>query len=167
DTRLSTTPAPERTPLDQGNDFDEDDVRSVRIFVVGATGVIGRRLVQLLVEHGHYVVGTTRSPQKIDELGASGCEPAQVDLLAWGAETAAVRRARPEVIVHEATELSGLASRPARWDQSFALTNRLRLEGTDHLIAAARGAGARRFVAQSFAARPSASLRGPIKRRDD
>jgi nucleoside-diphosphate-sugar epimerase len=139
----------------------------VRIFVVGATGAVGRRLVQLLVEHGHCVVGTTRSPQKVEDLRAIGVEPALLDVLDSSAVTAAMRRARPEVIVHEATALSGVASRPRRWDQSFALTNRLRLEGTDHLIAAARAAGARRLVAQSFAGWPYARVGGPIKTEED
>src|SRR5215472_5868233 len=112
----------------------------MRIFVVGATGAVGRRLVQLLVKHGHDVVGTTRSPQKMDNLRAIGVEDL-VDLLD--------------------------ATRPRRWGQSFALTNRLRLEGTDHLIAAARAAGASRLVAQSFAGWPCARVSGPIKSEED
>lgn len=135
--------------------------------MVGATGAVGRRLVQLLVKHGHDVVGTTRSPQKMEDLRAIGVEPALLDLLDSGAVTDAVRRACPEVIVHEATALSRLATRPRRLGQSFALTNRLRWEGTDHVIAAARVAGARRLVAQSFAGWPYTRVGGPIKTEEN
>jgi nucleoside-diphosphate-sugar epimerase len=138
----------------------------VRILVAGASGVIGRRIVLLLVGRGHEVVGTTRSLQKSEELRAVGAEPAVVDLLDRGAVTAAVRRAEPEVIVHEATALSELAS-PRRWARDFALTNRLRTDGTDHLLAAARATGVRRLVAQSFAGWPYARVGGPIKREED
>jgi nucleoside-diphosphate-sugar epimerase len=138
----------------------------VRILVAGASGVIGRRIVLLLVGRGHEVVGTTRSLQKSEELRAAGAEPAVVDLLDRGAVTAAVRRAEPEVIVHEATALSELAS-PRRWARDFALTNRLRTDGTDHLLAAARATGVRRLVAQSFAGWPYARVGGPIKREED
>ena len=135
--------------------------------MVGATGAVGRRLVHWLVNHGHDVVGTTRSPQKIEDLRAIGAEPVLVDLLDSEAVMAAVRRARPEVIVHEATALSGLATRPRRWVQTFAVTNRLRSSGTDHLIAAARVTGARRLVTQSFAGWPYARVGGSIKTEED
>jgi 2-alkyl-3-oxoalkanoate reductase len=138
----------------------------VRIFVAGASGVIGRRLVVLLVGHGHEVVGTTRSAQKSDELRAAGVEPAVVDLLDRDSVMSAVRRAGPEVIVHEATALSELAS-PRRWARDFMLTNRLRTEGTDTLLAAARAAGVRRVVAQSFAGWPYARVGGSVKDEED
>ncbi len=115
----------------------------MRIFVAGASGAIGKRLVPLLVENGHAVVGTTRSPEKVESLRAGGAEPAVVDLLDPEAVTAAVRSARPEVVVHEATALAATSlTNMRKFDDEFAPTNRLRIEGTDHLLAAARTAGA-------------------------
>jgi nucleoside-diphosphate-sugar epimerase len=122
----------------------------MRVFVAGATGVLGRRIVPLLVANGHEVVGMTRSPEKADGLRAAGAEPAVADALDAGAVMAALRAARPEVVVHELTDLSTLGSM-RRLDRAFAGTNRLRTEGTDHLVAAAQAAGARRLVAESFA----------------
>jgi len=140
----------------------------MRIFVAGASGAIGKRLVPLLVENGHAVVGTTRSPEKVESLRAGGAEPAVVDLLDPEAVTAAVRSARPEVVVHEATALATTSlTNMRKFDDEFAPTNRLRIEGTDHLLAAARTAGAHRFVAQSFAGWPYAREGGPVKSEDD
>jgi nucleoside-diphosphate-sugar epimerase len=130
--------------------------------------VIGKRLVPLLVESGHEVVGTTRSPEKVAGLRASGAEPAVVDLLDREAVTAAVRLARPEAVVHEATALAATSlTNMRKFDDEFAPTNRLRIEGTDHLLAAAHVAGAYRFVAQSFAGWPYAREGGPVKTEDD
>jgi nucleoside-diphosphate-sugar epimerase len=140
----------------------------MRIFVAGASGVIGKRLVPLLVENGHEVVGTTRSPEKVGSLRAGGAEPAVVDLLDPEAVIAAVHSARPEVVVHEATALAATSlTNMRKFDDEFAPTNRLRSEGTDHLLAAARAAGAHRFVAQSFAGWPYAREGGPVKSEDD
>jgi 2-alkyl-3-oxoalkanoate reductase len=138
----------------------------MRIFVAGATGVVGKRLVPLLVAGGHEVVGTTRSEEKARDLRATGAEPVVVDALDSAAVTAAVLNAKPEVVVHQATALSKL-SNLRRFDAEFALTNRLRTEGTDYLLAAARQAGARRFVAQSFAGWPYARVGGPVKTEED
>jgi nucleoside-diphosphate-sugar epimerase len=138
----------------------------MRIFVAGATGALGRRLVPLLVEGGHQVTGMTRTAGKAAGLRAAGAEPAVADALDRDAVLRAVLAARPEVVVHQLTALAGMTNF-RRIDQGFALTNRLRTEGTDHLLAAARAAGARRFVAQSFAGWPFARVGGPVKTEDD
>ncbi|HWM88383.1 MAG TPA: NAD(P)-dependent oxidoreductase [Kofleriaceae bacterium] len=138
----------------------------MRIFVAGATGALGRRLVPMLVARGHEVAGTTRSREKLAGLAAAGAEGALVDGLDREAVLAAVTRARPEVVVHQMTALADLRS-PRRFDREFALTNRLRSEGTAHLIAAAQAAGARRFVAQSYAGWPYARTGGPVKTEED
>jgi 2-alkyl-3-oxoalkanoate reductase len=138
----------------------------MNIFVAGATGAIGKRLVPLLVAHGHQVTGTTTTAGKTDTLRALGAEPVVLDLLDREATVDAVRRARPEVLVHEATALSSIESL-RKFDEEFALTNRLRTEGTDNLVAAARPAGVRRFVAQSFAGWPYEHEGGPAKDEDD
>ena len=122
----------------------------MRVFIAGATGVIGRRIVPLLVADGHEVVGMTRSPAKAGGLRAAGAEPVVADALDAGAVMEAVLKARPEVVVHELTDLSSAGGSMRRLDRAFAGTNRLRTEGTDHLVAGARAAGARRLVAQSF-----------------
>jgi nucleoside-diphosphate-sugar epimerase len=140
----------------------------MRILVAGASGAIGKRLVPLLVEAGHEVVGTTRSPEKVEGLRANGAEPAVVDLLDPEAVAAAVRSGRPEAVVHEATALAGTSlTNMRKFDDEFALTNRLRTDGTDHLLAAARTAGAHRFVAQSFAGWPYAREGGRVKTEAD
>jgi len=121
----------------------------VRIFVAGASGAVGARLVPALIDGGHDVVAMTRSPHKADSLRAMGAEPAVADGLDRGAVMQAVMRAEPEVVIHQMTALGQMKSMK-RFDDEFALTNRLRTEGTDHLIEAARAAGARRLIAQSY-----------------
>jgi 2-alkyl-3-oxoalkanoate reductase len=138
----------------------------MRIFVAGATGALGRRLVPLLVAGGHQVTAMTRRVGRTMELYAAGAEPVVADALDRDAVLAAVTAARPEAVVHQLTDLAGVTSF-RRFDQGFAATNRLRTEGTDHLLEAARVAGARRFVAQSFAGWPFARLGGPVKTEDD
>ena len=138
----------------------------MRIFVAGATGALGRRLVPLLVQGGHQVTGMTRTAGKAAGLRAAGAEPVVADALDRDAVLRAVVAARPEVVVHELTALAQMTDF-RRLDEGFALTNRLRTEGTDHLLAAARAAGARRFVAQSFAGWPFARVGGPVKTEDD
>ena len=127
----------------------------MRIFVAGATGAVGKRLVPLLAAERHEVVGTTRSPGKVGDLRALGAEPVVLDVLDAEAVGRALAEAHPEVVVHQATALSGL-SNLRNLDAAFAETNRLRTEGTDNLLAAARVAGARMLVAQSFAGWPYA-----------
>ena len=138
----------------------------MRVFVAGASGAIGTRLVPQLVERGHEVIGTSRSPQKADRLRSLGAEPVVLDLLDPAAVRSAVAAARPDAIVHQATALSG-ASDFKHFDRSFAATNRLRTAGTDALLAAARDAGVTQFAAQSYAGWPYAREGGPVKTEDD
>jgi nucleoside-diphosphate-sugar epimerase len=138
----------------------------MKVFVAGATGVIGRSLVPQLVARGHEVVGMTRSASKQDLVRSLGARPVVADALDPDAVAQAVASAEPEVIVHELTALSGpMSVRDARRpDRSVAatMTNRLRTEATDHLLAAGRAVGARRFVAQSFGAFRFARTGGPV-----
>jgi 2-alkyl-3-oxoalkanoate reductase len=138
----------------------------MKVFVAGATGVLGRALVPQLMARGHEVVGMTRSASKQDLVRSLGARPVVADALDPDAVAQAVASAEPEVIVHELTALSGpMSMRDARRpDRSVAatMTNRLRTEGTDHLLAAGRAVGARRFVAQSFGAFRFARTGGPV-----
>jgi nucleoside-diphosphate-sugar epimerase len=138
----------------------------MKVFVAGATGVIGRALVPQLVARGHEVVGMTRSASKQDLVRSLGARPVVADALDPDVVAQAVASAEPEVIVHQLTALSGpMSMREARRpDRSFAatMTNRLRTEATDHLLAAGRAVGARRFVAQSFGAFRFGSTGGPV-----
>ena len=137
----------------------------MRIFLAGASGALGRRLVPLLKAHGHTVVGTTRSPEKVAFLRELGAEPVVVNALDATAIGEEVARAEPDVIVHQLTALSNFDLR--KLDETFALTNRLRTEGTDNLIAAARAARVERFVAQSYAGWTYARGGGPPATEDD
>jgi nucleoside-diphosphate-sugar epimerase len=139
-------------------------MNTLRIFLAGATGAVGQHLVPMLVERGHQVTGTTRS--RADQLRAQGAEPVDVDPLDAAALRDAVVAARPDVVVHQLTALSELGM-SRNFDRAFALTNRLRTEGTDNLIAAAKAAGARRLVWQSYAGWPYERTGGPIKTEDD
>lgn len=138
----------------------------MRVFVAGATGAIGARLVPQLVERGHEVIGASRSPERAERLRALGVEPVALDLLDPAAVRQAVVDTKPDAIVHQATALTGLSDF-RHFDRSFAQTNRLRTEGTDALLAAAREAGVRRFVGQSFAGHRYARVGGPVKTEDD
>jgi nucleoside-diphosphate-sugar epimerase len=122
----------------------------MKVFLAGATGAIGRRLVPLLLAEGHQVVGMTRSPARAEGLRAAGAEPVVADALEREAVVEAVRRARPDAIVHQLTAIPALID-PRRIERDFVLTDRLRTEGTHNLLAGAREAGARRVVAQSIA----------------
>jgi nucleoside-diphosphate-sugar epimerase len=143
----------------------------VKVFVAGATGVLGRQLVPQLVARGHEVVGMTRTASKQDAVRALGARPAVADALDPDAVAQAVASAEPEVIVHQLTALSGkMSARDMRHpDRSFAvtMTNRLRTEATDNLLAAGRAVGARRFVAQSIAAFRFARTGGPVQTEAD
>jgi nucleoside-diphosphate-sugar epimerase len=138
----------------------------MRIFLAGAGGAVGSRLVPMLTTAGHQVTGTTRTPAKAGALRAAGAEPVVVDCLDRDAVVAAVVAAQPDAIVHQLTALAGLNSL-RDFDGVFALTNRLRTEGTDNLLEGARQAGARRFVAQSYAGWPYKRAGGPVKGEDD
>jgi 2-alkyl-3-oxoalkanoate reductase len=138
----------------------------MRVFVAGATGAIGTRLVPQLVERGHEVIGTSRSREEADTLRAQGAEHVVLDLLDSDAVREAVAAARPEAIVHQASALTGLSDLK-HFDRTFAQTNRLRIEGTEALLAAMRKAGVGRVVAQSFAGWPYAREGGPVKTEED
>jgi 2-alkyl-3-oxoalkanoate reductase len=138
----------------------------MRIFLAGAAGALGRQLVPLLTEAGHQVVGTTRDEAKAAAVRALGAEPVVLDALRADDVHEAVAKAQPDVVVHQLTALHGVAS-TRDFDKQFAQTNRLRSEGTDILLAAARDAGAGLFVAQSFAGWPMARTGGPVKTEDD
>lgn len=139
----------------------------MRVFVAGATGAIGRRLVAQLLERGHTVVGTYRSASaRAATLRTAGATMVQLDLLDPAAVRLAVADAGPDAIVHEATALAdGGFSR--KLDKTFAQTNRLRTAGTDALLEAARDARVERFVAQSFAPYRYARQGGMVKTEDD
>jgi len=143
----------------------------MKVFIAGATGVLGRGLVPQLVARGHEVVGMTRSASKQDLVRSLGARPVVADALDPEAVAQAVASAEPEVIVHQLTALSGpMSIRDARHpDRSFAMTmtNRLRTEATDHLLAAGRAVGARRFVAQSIAGFRFARTGGPVQTEAD
>jgi len=125
----------------------------MKVLVAGATGAIGRQLLPRLVNNGHQVVGLTRSPEKAELVRALGAEPAIADALDAEQVAQAVAEAEPEAIVHELTALTGQLGK-RNFDRGFELTNRLRTEGTDHLLSAGRAVGIKRFVAQSYAGWP-------------
>jgi nucleoside-diphosphate-sugar epimerase len=137
----------------------------MKIFVAGATGALGRQLVPKLAERGHEVTGMTRTESKrplLEELGATAVVADALDADAVGE---AVAKAEPEVVVHQLTAIGKFE--PRNVDGGFAETNRLRTEGTDILLAAAKAAGARRFVAQSNAMVPYERVGGPVKTEED
>ncbi len=138
----------------------------MKVFVAGASGVVGRYLIPQLIGAGHDVVAMTRSPGKTSWLRELGAEPVLADALDQPAVAAAVARARPQAVVHQ---LTAIPARPGArtFDRVFAPTNRLRTGGTDILLAAARAAGARRFVAQSFCGWTYARAGGPVKTEED
>ena len=138
----------------------------MRVLVIGASGVIGAHLVPQLRARGHEVIGTSRFAGKAERLRALGVEPLVLDVLDAEATREAVASTRPDAIIYEATALSDLNDFK-HFDRSFAETNRLRTEGTDILLAAAREAGVRRIVAQSYANFRYAREGGPVKTEDD
>jgi nucleoside-diphosphate-sugar epimerase len=126
-------------------------VIGVRVFVAGGTGVVGRRLVPRLVIRGHQVTATTSTASKVGLIEQMGADPVVMDGLDAKAVSEAVARARPDVIVHEMTAIGGRRPDMKHMDRWFATTNRLRTEGTDHLLAAAEATGDCHVVAQSYA----------------
>ena len=138
----------------------------MRVLVVGASGAIGTWLVPELIEHGHEVIGTCRSPEKEERLREQGAEPVVLDALDSRAVRETVAGAEPEAIIHQATALSDIRF-GRNFDRTFAQTNRLRTKGTDNLLAAAREIGVPRFVAQSFASMRNERKGGMVKTEDD
>src|SRR5215218_1601192 len=139
----------------------------MRVFIAGATGAIGSRMVTLLVAAGHEVVGTSRSEAHFGELERAGARGVVMDGLDAASVRHAVLEARPDVIVHQLTALKGQVGDLKHFDRSFAGTNALRTRGTDHLLAAAAEAGVGRFIAQSYAGWPSERTGGPVKTEED
>lgn len=125
----------------------------MRIFLAGATGVLGRTLIPMLLERGHRVVGTSSKADRLKQLERMGAEPVLMDGLDRESVTAAVKAAHPDVVVNEMTALANLSDYK-NFDEEFALTNRLRRDGTSYLLEAAKASGAKRIVVQSFAGWP-------------
>ena len=136
----------------------------MKVFVAGATGALGKQLVPLLVARGHDVVGMTRTDAKQSLLRSLGAQPVVADALDADAVGRAVGEAEPDVIVHQLTAIPPKINM-RRFEREFTLTNRLRTEGTDHLLSAGRAAGVKRFVAQSNASL-YARTGGPTKPED-
>ena len=138
----------------------------MRVLIAGATGTVGHRLVPLLVTAGHQVTGLTRTSAKTAEIERAGATALVADAFDGPLVRRLVLEARPEVVVHEMTALAN-ASDLTHFDSAFAMTNRLRTEGLDHLLAAARETGARRVVAQSFCGWPYARTGNPVKTEEE
>jgi nucleoside-diphosphate-sugar epimerase len=138
----------------------------MHVFIAGAGGAVGRSLIPLLTSNGHTVTGTTRSAAKAEQLRALGAAPVVLDGLDRAAVLQAVANAGPDAIVHQMTALAGLSDM-RRVERSFAQTNRLRTEGTDNLLAAARASGVERVIAQSYTGWPYARVGGSVKTEDD
>lgn len=138
----------------------------MRIFLAGASGTIGRRLLPLLIAEGHDVVGTTRTAANLDRVAEAGAEPVLMDGLDPGTVKSAVAAARPEVVINQLTALSERGDLK-KFDVEFAETNQLRTVGNDHLLAAAGAAEARRFIAQSFTGWTNEHSGGPVKDESD
>src|ERR671919_1018732 len=136
----------------------------MRVFVAGATGAMGRQLVPRLVKAGHEVHGMTRSESKQAVLEELGAVPVVADSLDPDQVAGAVGRTKPDVIVHQLTALAGKGFRGLK--QRIEMTNRLRTEGTDHLLSAGQAVGVRRFVAQSNALW-YVRTGGPVKSEED
>jgi nucleoside-diphosphate-sugar epimerase len=138
----------------------------MRVLVAGANGAVGRALVPVLRRRGHEVFGTTRSRGNTQVLHANGAEPVIMDGLNRAGVLAAVRKVQPQAIVHQMSSLTNVKDLKDL-DRQFALTNRLRTEGTDYLIAAARAAGTARLIVQSFTGWPNIRAGGPVKSEAD
>jgi 2-alkyl-3-oxoalkanoate reductase len=138
----------------------------MRVFVAGAGGAVGKRLVPMLVARGHQVTGTTSRPESADQIRRLGAEPVVVDGLDAVGIGQAVAQAEPHAIIHEMTALSGTPDFK-HFDRWFALTNRLRTEGTENLLAAAKASGVKRFLAQSFTGWSNSREGSWIKSEDD
>ena len=138
----------------------------MKIFLAGATGAVGKRLISLLTGAGHTVTGTTRRPDRVMSIHLAGATPALLDALNPSEVLKAVRQAEPDVIIHQLTALPANFNL-RHFDREFASTNRLRTTGTDYLLAAARAIGCKRFIAQSYAGWPYERVGNWIKTEDD
>jgi nucleoside-diphosphate-sugar epimerase len=138
----------------------------LRVFLAGATGAIGQRLVPQLVARGHEVIASTRSAGKVKLLRGLGADPVVVDGLDAAAVGEAVARAEPDAVVHQMTALAGKADMK-HFDSWFAVTNELRTKGTENLLAAAKASGVERFIAQSYTNWTNTRVGGPVKDEDD
>jgi len=138
----------------------------MRVFVAGAAGAVGRRLIPQLVARGHQVTASTRGANKLDQLRALGAEPVIVDGLDATAVGEAIARSEPDAIVHQMTALAGKPNL-RNFDKWFATTNKLRTAGTEHLLAAAKAAGVGKFVAQSYTGWSNIREGGSVKTEDD
>jgi nucleoside-diphosphate-sugar epimerase len=138
----------------------------VRVFLAGATGVIGRRLAPLLIAEGHEVSAMSRSAQRAEALRAMGAEPVVADALDADAVNAALLAARPEAVIHQLTALPRRID-PRKMERDFELNDRLRSEGTRILVKASQAAGAKRVLAQSIAFAYAPGPRGAIHGEQD
>ena len=138
----------------------------MRVFVAGGTGVLGRRLVPQLVARGHQVTATTSRPGRLGSLEELGAEAVLMDGLDEASVGEAVAAAKPDTIVHQMTSIAGKPDL-RHMDRWFATTNRLRTEGTDHLLAAAEAVGVSHVVAQSFGSFNGIRSGGWVKTEDD
>src|SRR3954447_7278668 len=138
----------------------------MKVFVAGGTGAIGIKLVPQLVAAGHEVVATSRSAKGAEAVQELGAEPAIADGLDEPAMAEAVKRAQPEVVIHQMTALAGKMDL-RHFDRWFATTNQLRTRGTDHLVRAAQEAGARRLIVQSYGGGWSNPREGGVKDESD
>jgi 2-alkyl-3-oxoalkanoate reductase len=138
----------------------------MRVLVAGASGVVGRSLLPVLVKAGYTVFGMNRSADKRGQVEAMGAEHIAADALDRQAVIGAMARVRPDIVIHELTAIPQVFDL-RKFEQQFALTNRLRTEGTSNLLEAALAAGARKFIAQSYAGWPYARVGGPVKTEDD
>ena len=134
--------------------------------MAGSTGAIGRQLVPLLQHAGHLVIGTTRSRERAEQLRAQGVEAAVLDALDCDSTVRAVAKARPDAIVHQLTAIPADMNL-RRFDREFEATNRLRTEGTQNLLQAARAAGVSRLIAQSFGGWTYARAGNSVKTEED
>jgi nucleoside-diphosphate-sugar epimerase len=139
----------------------------MRVFVASGSGVIGRQLVPQLVARGHQVTATTTVPGKLGLLERLGADAVVMDGLDAVAVRRAVAEARPDAVVHQMTAIGGKKPDLKHMDRWFATTNRLRAEGTDHLLAAAEATGVSNFVAQSYAAWNGIRKGGWVKTEED
>jgi nucleoside-diphosphate-sugar epimerase len=138
----------------------------MRVFVAGGTGVVGRRLVPQLVARGHHVTATATGPGKLGMLEQLGADAVMMDGLDGVSVGEAVAAARPDVVVHQMTAIAGKPDM-RHMDRWFATTNRLRTEGTNHLLAAAEATGVPHVVAQGYASWNGIRQGGWVKTEED